>query len=85
MMVLVLPIITIQLVPRPYNLAGAAAVALLAAISLLWTGFVLWRVLRLSRASGVKGDREFDRSTRPMLGPEYRDAESATKARRRRR
>lgn len=53
--------------------------------SVAWTAFVCWRMYRLTKAYGLRRDRQFDTRDRFLLPPEYRSAESVTKARRRRR
>lgn len=49
----------------------------------MWTVFVLWRVVRISRAAMIKGDRGYDQKTRYILPPEYADSESVLTASRR--
>jgi uncharacterized membrane protein len=61
------------------------AVGAVAASAAAWIGFVAWRAWRLMRASGLRGDRDYDRRIKHDLPPEYADTESATAARRRRR
>ena len=46
-----------------------------------WFGFVGWRCIRMMRAMTLRKDRHFDRQGRFDLPPEYRDTQSATKAR----
>jgi hypothetical protein len=49
----------------------------------LWTGFVSWRAYRLMRATGIKGDRAYDRKGKFRLSHEYWSTESATASGRR--
>lgn len=65
--------------PEPWGKIGAAAAAI------LWFGFVGWRALRLLKAEGIRGDRAYDRTLRPMLSKEYQSTESATATRQRKR
>ncbi|UUR08768.1 hypothetical protein [Sphingomonas glaciei] len=64
---------------EPWSLIGAAL------LSGSWFAFAGWRAWRLLRATALKGDQSYDRDVRPMLSKEYRDSESATAARRRKR
>ncbi len=50
-----------------------------------WTGFVLWRAMRLIRAMSIRGDRKFDQYDRFQLLPEYARSESVTGAAQRKR
>jgi hypothetical protein len=50
----------------------------------IWLAYVAWRGWRLIRASGVRGDRAYDRRDKLYLSSDYAKSESATKARRRR-
>lgn len=68
----------------PYNAAELVIAALSISVGVSWAAFVLWRCSRLLRAAGARGDRDFDRHTRHMLGREYRSTESFTAARSRR-
>lgn len=54
-------------------------------LSLAWTGFVLWRAWRVTRAVTIKGDRQYDRKTKFKLPPDYSGSESVLAASRRRR
>lgn len=69
--------------------ANATVAKLLLPLTLLlnaaWFAFVIWRGLRLLKASALKGDRDYDRRGKYHLASEYRASESATRARRRRR
>ncbi len=51
----------------------------------IWTAFVLWRVVRITRAATIRGDRGYDQKTRYILPPEYADSESVWAASRRKR
>ena len=53
-------------------------------LPLAWSGFVVWRQLRLLRAAALKGERSYDRGGKAMLSADYADSESATAARLRR-
>ncbi|MFT4251180.1 MAG: hypothetical protein QM608_01675 [Caulobacter sp.] len=66
----------------PVALAGWIIVA---AASLVWVAFVVWRGSRLFRASSLRGDRAFDQRGKFRLSPEYWRSESASRARRRKR
>ena len=61
--------------------SGTLAISL----SVIWTGFVLWRVARLYKAVGVKGDRAYDQRGKYLLAPEYHRSESVTAAAQRKR
>jgi hypothetical protein len=80
-----IPLTPFVFLARPHSATELVIAACLSFISLCWAAFVAWRCSRLIRASGARGDRDFDRHTKPMLGREYKSAESATKARVRRR
>ncbi|MFC5344553.1 hypothetical protein ACETK8_18035 [Brevundimonas staleyi] len=54
-------------------------------VSSAWTGFVFWRVSRITRALTIKGDRQYDQKGKFMLPPEYANSESTTAAERRKR
>ena len=54
-------------------------------LSSAWTGFVLWRAWRVTRAMTIKGDRQYDRKTKFKLPPDYSGSESVLAASRRRR
>ena len=45
-----------------------------------WTGFVLWRAMRLIRTMAIRGDRKFDQRDKFQLLPEYAGSESVTAA-----
>lgn len=68
----------------PYR--GGEAVFIFVAIAafLAWSWFVGWRAWRLFRASGIRGDRKYDREGKFELPAEYASTESATQAARRR-
>ena len=55
------------------------------AVSAGWTIFVGWRALLLLLKASVRADEAYDAHTKYLLPPEYRDTESATSARRKRR
>jgi hypothetical protein len=81
-----IPIIAAMLVER----AGSAHLTTVAwilalALSTAWLLFIGWRTSRMFRASGIKGDRDYDRQGRFALPTNYANSESATRARRRRR
>jgi hypothetical protein len=80
----VVPLAPFVLLKSPYNAAELAIAALSITASVSWVAFLLWRCLRLLRAAGARGDRDFDRRSKHMLGPEYRSTESFTAARSRR-
>ena len=67
------------------GLAAAFGWLLATSVGAAWTGFVLWRVARLSKAAALKGDRGYDQRTKFALPPEYKKTESATAAAQRRR
>ncbi len=48
-----------------------------------WTAFVLWRVVRITRAATIRGDRGYDQKTKFILPPEYAQSESVLAASRR--
>jgi len=50
-----------------------------------WTGFVLWRAMRLIRTMSIRGDRKFDQCDKFQLLPEYASSESVTAAAQRKR
>jgi hypothetical protein len=52
-------------------------------VGVVWTIFVLWRVVRAISAAVVKGDLRYDRSIKYRLSWAYRRSESVTAARRR--
>ncbi|MEH3103928.1 MAG: hypothetical protein PGN12_08475 [Sphingomonas phyllosphaerae] len=79
------PLAPVALLDKPYNAAELVTAALSASVAVAWITFLLWRASRLLRAAGARGDREFDRHSKHMLGPEYRSTESYTAARLRRR
>lgn len=54
-------------------------------ISGCWTGFVIWRAVRMMRAMSIKGDRQYDQRGKHHLPPEYARSESVTAASRRER
>ena len=51
----------------------------------IWLGFVAWRGWRLIRVVMIRGDRAYDRTDKLRLSSDYRETESATKMKRRRR
>jgi hypothetical protein len=69
---------------RMSGLPSLAGWALAVCCGICWTGFVIWRIARLGKAAGLKGDRRYDRRTRFILAAEYEETESVTAARRRR-
>lgn len=73
-------------------LLGASALGSLATVGFwilifptwaAWTVFVVWRVIRLTRAITIKGDRAYDQKTKFTLPPQYADSESLLAASRR--
>ncbi len=67
------------------GLAAAFGWLVATSVGAVWTGFVLWRVARLSKAAAMRGDRGYDQRTKFALPPEYEATESATAAAQRRR
>jgi hypothetical protein len=81
----IVPIAPCAFLDRPYGLIKLVIAAVAVALAVTWVAFLLWRSSRLLRAAGARGDRDFDRHAKYMLGPEYRSTESYTAARLRRR
>ncbi len=52
--------------------------------TVIWLAFVCWRGWRLMRATGIRGDRAYDREGKLNLSSDYLKSESTTKAGRRR-
>lgn len=69
---------------RLYGRAGHWGFLCGLAVSGPWLLFVIWRGSRLMRAMNLNSGRQFERSDRYALAPEYRDAEDAALAARRR-
>jgi hypothetical protein len=46
--------------------------------------FVFWRLYRLARAGAIRSGRRFERNDRKFYPPDYKDAEDAILAKRRR-
>ncbi len=67
------------------NVLGVMLWIMASAICVLWTTFVGWRTVRLWKATGLRGDRDYDRRLKLLLPPEYASTESATTGRRKRR
>jgi hypothetical protein len=59
--------------------------SVMAIATVIWLGFVAWRGWRLIRITGIRGDRAYDRTVKFRLSSDYRETESATETRRRRR
>lgn len=60
-----------------------AIYAVAAACFIVWNGIVIWRGVRLTRASSLISDRAYDREGKYALPPEYAYTESSTAARQR--
>jgi len=52
-------------------------------LALAWTAFVIWRAGRLTRAASILSARDYDRSGKFLLPPEYANSESSFAAARR--
>ena len=76
----ILPFLALAFLGKEFRPAwGIAAVWFVA-----WTIFTFWRYARYLKEVSIKSDRQFDRSGKYNLPPEYADSESATRARQRR-
>ncbi|MEG8037886.1 hypothetical protein QP166_00445 [Sphingomonas sp. LR60] len=81
----IVPLAPCAFLDKPYGFAELVIAAVSAAVAVIWIAFLLWRASRLLRAVGARGDRDFDRHSKYILGPEYRSTESYTAARLRKR
>lgn len=71
-----LPVIPIGIIGGQ-DLVRQSVVPLVIA-TVLWWAFIGWRGFRLMKASGIRGDRHYDRVGKLKLAKEYRDTLSAT-------
>ncbi|MDO7842840.1 hypothetical protein [Sphingomonas immobilis] len=67
--------------PLLVDLAGGCVLL----TALVWSAFALWRSVRQMKAGILRGDRYYDQRAKFALPPEYRDSESLTAARQRKR
>lgn len=69
----------------PYAGFEAVVAGVAAALAFLWFAFVGWRAWRLVLAGAARDDRDYDRTGKYQLPPEYAATQSATRTARRRR